>query len=86
MDSILQPVHIDRVALALIGIAKELWVVKDRQIITEAFLREKNIIAELDTYQPGPELAARLGAERERFLGALASTLFDQRPSATAAV
>jgi hypothetical protein len=74
----LTPDQIDSLGLALIEMAKELWVVKDRQLITEALLREHGLLADLDAYQPGPELAGHIAAERKRFLGAITSVLFHQ--------
>ncbi len=51
---------------------------KDRQMITEALLSEKGLLADLDTYQPGPELSDRIASERKRFLAAFSSALFRQ--------
>jgi hypothetical protein len=72
----LTPDQLDNLGLALIELAKELWVMKDRQLITEALLKEKGLLAELDSYQPGPELTGLLAEERKRFLAAFASVLF----------
>ncbi len=69
--------QLDNLGLALLEMAKEMWVMKDRQMVTEALLKEKNLLLELDAYQPGPELSARLAAERDRFLASLTSILFD---------
>jgi len=69
--------QLDNLGLALLEMAKEMWVMKDRQMVTEALLQEKNLLLELDSYQPGPELSGRLAAERDRFLANLTSILFD---------
>jgi len=74
----LTPDQLDNLGLALIEMAKELWVMKDRQMITEALLREKELLADLDAYQPGPELTDQIAAERKRFLGAITAVLFHQ--------
>ena len=50
--SLLTPDQIDNLGFALIALTKELWVVKDRQLITEALLKEKGVLADLDAYQP----------------------------------
>jgi hypothetical protein len=72
----LTPDQLDNLGFALIELAKEMWVMKDRQMITEALLSEKGLLADLDAYQPGPDLADRIAAERKRFLGAFSSALF----------
>ena len=77
--SFLTPAQLDNLALALLEMAKEMWVMKDRQMLTEALLREKSLLLELDSFQPGPELSASIAAERDRFLGALTSILFDDK-------
>jgi hypothetical protein len=77
----LTPDQIDNLGYALIELAKELWVMKDRQIITEAILRQKGVVIDLDTYQPGPDLTAHIAAERTRFLNAFAAVLFHEGAS-----
>jgi hypothetical protein len=74
----LTPDQLDNLGFALIELAKEMWVMKDRQMVTEALLREKGLLADLDSYQPGPELADRIASERKRFLGVFSSALFHQ--------
>lgn len=56
-----------------LSLAKELWVVKDRQAVLEEVLGQKGIdVAEaVDTHQPSPELAAKLDEERKRWLSDL---------------
>jgi hypothetical protein len=75
--SILTVEQLDNLGLAILEMAKEMWVMKDRQLVTESLLREKNLLPELDAYQPAPELSGRLAAERDRFLAGLTSILFD---------
>jgi len=74
----LTPDQLDNLGLALIEMAKEMWVMKDRQMVTEALLKEKGLLADLDAYQPGPELSDVIAKERKRFLGAFSSALFRQ--------
>jgi len=73
----LKPDQIDNLAMAMIELAKELWVVKDRQIVTESLLQEKGLFGALDTYQPSEELSARLKVERERMLSGFMALLLD---------
>ena len=70
--------QLDNLGLALIELAKEMWVMKDRQMITEALLSEKGLLADLDNFQPGPDLSNRIASERKRFLGAFSSALIHQ--------
>lgn len=57
----------------VMSLAKELWVVKDRQAILEEVLGEQGVdIAEVvDTHQPSAELAAKLDDERKTWLSNL---------------
>jgi len=73
----LTPDQIDNLGLALIGLAKELWAMRDRQLVMEALLQERGLLGDLDAYQPGPELTERLAAERQRFLDNLVTGLLD---------
>jgi hypothetical protein len=69
---------IDRLGQALITLAQELWVVKDRQKVLETVLAEAGIIVpdSIDQFQPDEKLAGQLETERaeliERVLGTLA--------------
>jgi hypothetical protein len=74
----LTPDQLDTLGMALIELAKEMWIMKDRQMVAEALLVEKGLLGDLDAYQPGPELAERIASERKRFLGAFTSALFRQ--------
>ena len=74
----LTPDQLDNLGFALIELAKEMWIMKDRQMVTEGLLSEKGLLADLDSYQPGPELAGRIAQERKRFLGAFSGALFRQ--------
>ena len=68
---------VDRLGKALLTLASELWVVKDRQRILEVVLEEKGIaVAELlENYQPNAELTQALGQERAAFIENLLASL-----------
>jgi hypothetical protein len=71
------PDQIDDFGRALLLLARELWVAKDRQRVLEAVLEERGIdvTAAIRDYQPSGELAAELEAERSRFASAIVQTL-----------
>ena len=71
----------DRVGLALLTMAHELWVIKDRQMVTEALLQEHGLLQALDSYQPDAALAARIGAERDRFTRSITTVLATGEPA-----
>jgi len=74
----LKPDQLDDLARAFLHLAREVWVLRDRQRIFEAALAERGIdVAEaIDRYQPSADLQRQLDAERAAFvrtlLGALA--------------
>lgn len=63
----LKPEDIDKLGQALMTLAKELWVVKDRQAITEAVLAKRgiDITEEISLYQPEAKLEEKLAADRQ---------------------
>jgi len=63
----LNPEDVDKVGQAVLTLAKELWVLKDRQMITEAVLAKRgiDIADEISLHQPSPELEEKLKAERQ---------------------
>jgi hypothetical protein len=71
----------DATGLAVLTLAHELWVLKDRQMITEALLAERGLLDAIDTYQPTAELAANIARERERFIGAITTILLTGTPA-----
>jgi len=73
----LTPNQLDNLGLAVISLAKELWVVKDRQMVAEALLKEKGLLADLDSFQPDADLAAKLASERQRFMQDLTTALLE---------
>ena len=54
----------------VLNLARELWVVKDRQLVTERLLAQKGIdlSAEIDRYRPEGEFAQALDAQRRQLL------------------
>jgi hypothetical protein len=68
---------IDNVGQAVLTLAKELWVLKDRQMVTEAVLAKRgiDISEEISTFQPDPALEARLKSEREAMVKKLMQDL-----------
>lgn len=74
---ILKPEQIDDVAKAVLALARELWVTRDRQIAVEAVLAARgiDIAAEVDAFEPDIELQKRLDAERNRLIGAVVTAL-----------
>lgn len=62
--------HLDGVFHALMEVASELWVLRDRFTVLEELLAERGSVTreDLDLFQPGPELSARLAADRRAFL------------------
>ncbi|MFC0203598.1 hypothetical protein [Novosphingobium soli] len=66
---ILPSSRIDDVAEAVLALARELWVVCDRQIVTEALLARHGITAaEIDAHQPDAETEARLETRRRQIV------------------
>jgi hypothetical protein len=72
--------QLDNLGLAVISLARELWVVKDRQLVAEAILKQNGLLADLDSFQPDAELSAKLAAERQRFTQDLMTALLEQPP------
>lgn len=73
----LKPDQLDDLGRAVLVLARELWVVKDRQRILEAVLDAHGIDAStaVRDHQPDPALAAELEAERTRFTKAVIEAL-----------
>ncbi len=78
---LLTPDQLDNLGLALIELAKEVWVMRDRQMVTESLLQEKGLLAELDAYQPPADLSARIAKERQRFTDTVVTALLDRGKS-----
>jgi hypothetical protein len=78
---ILAPEQVDDLAEALLVLTRELWVVRDRQIVTELVLAERgiDISAAVDRYEPSAEVQDRLDDERDRMVERLAQALSGKR-------
>lgn len=68
---------VDRLVGMVMTLAGELWVLKDRQRVTELLLAEKGTLTveDLDSYEPTPEEATRLAEERQAFVKSLMDNL-----------
>jgi hypothetical protein len=77
LGNLLNSAQIDDVANALLVLARELWVTKDRQRVLEALLAEAGVIAPtaVADHQPGEALAAALATERTRYTQAIMDVL-----------
>ena len=55
---------------ALLALARELWVTKDRLLVLEKILAEQGQLADdaVATYQPSKEFKQQLTQERDRFV------------------
>lgn len=73
--SLLAPTQIDDLGLALVTLARELWVTKDRQLILEHMLEQSGAITDVGAYQPDEALNAKLAQERTLFINALNAVL-----------
>ncbi len=73
----LKPEQLDDLGNALLVMARELWVVKDRQRVLEALLAEHGVLVpgEVADHQPGPALTEELDRERSRYLRSLMDAL-----------
>jgi hypothetical protein len=74
---ILDPDQIDHVAEAVIGLARELWVLTDRFTIMEKVMAAHgvDIAAEIDAYQPDAAVEAELGSKRARLMRTVLTAL-----------
>ena len=69
--------QLDELGRALLFLARELWVTRDRLAVLEAVLdaRGLDVSAAVADHQPAPDLAARLAAERKALVEGLLETL-----------
>lgn len=74
---ILAPKDIDDLGEAILSLAREVWVLTDRQLVLEQVLAEEGIDIrdKVDRYKPDPAFAADLSARRKRLIGELLRTL-----------
>lgn len=79
--AILAPDSLDRVADAVLALAREVWVMRDRQIVLEAVLAARGIDAKsaVDAFKPDADLQSTLDAERDRIIEAVARAMDGER-------
>lgn len=65
--------RIDKLTHALLHVAGELWVTRDRQAVLERLLAEGGLSAPglIDSYRPDAALAEKQAAEREAFVASI---------------
>jgi hypothetical protein len=70
---VLENVDVDQLAKALLSLAREVWVLKDRQRVLEAALADAGLIAAdiIDTWQLDEAFSESLAAERAQFVDGL---------------
>ncbi|MEU5989996.1 hypothetical protein ABZ806_13570 [Spirillospora sp. NPDC047418] len=76
-------VPLDALFNALMEVASEVWVLRDRFAVLEEVLRERGTITrdDIELLQPGPELAERLAADRRTFLERIMEALAAAPPA-----
>ena len=69
-----------RLIQALAALAEQVWVLKDRQIVTEQVLAAKGIDVrdEIEHYQPSEDLAARMDEQRQHFIATVMASFQDE--------
>ncbi len=75
--ALLSGAQIDNLGRALLTLAQEVWVLRDRQRVMEAALADQDIVLDLDRYQPGEDLKAALADERRQFVQTILKALTD---------
>jgi len=75
--SILEPAQIDHVAEAVLGLARELWVLSDRFTIMEKVMSTHGVdlAAEIDAYTPDESVQAELDAKRRLLMRTILTAL-----------
>ncbi len=70
MPTYLHNATIEDVARMVESLTEELWILKDRTLVLEQLLIDKGglSLAEIEEYEPGPELAQRLATDRGRLI------------------
>ncbi|WP_448581472.1 hypothetical protein [Thermaurantiacus sp.] len=79
----LHPGQLDHLGKALLLLARELWVTRDRLAVLEAVLESRGIAVfeAIRDFQPEGALAERLAADRDAFARALIATLAPEQPT-----
>ena len=76
-DRVLNIEDVDRLGQAVISLAKEIWVLRDRQHILEAALEEAGVlpVANINSHEPSDEMKTALRDERNHLINNLLDTL-----------
>lgn len=71
---------IDRLSLSLLSLAREVWVLKDRQRILENLLEKKGIVAPelIDKHNPGEAEAEKTLNELKAFVDSIMLPLVER--------
>lgn len=69
--------RIDKLTHALMHLASELWVTRDRQAVLERLLAEGgvNALNQIDNYRPDAALSEKLAKQREAFVASILAYL-----------
>lgn len=71
--------QIDNLGTAVLVLARELWVMKDRLAVMEKVLEKHGIPAsEINAFQPDEAFEAELQAQRQRLIDTIVSALSGQ--------
>ena len=74
--TILPPDRLDDVGEAVIALAREIWVLTDRQMVLEAVLGEQGIDTNrIETYQPDEATAEKMRQRRQQIIDNLLHAL-----------
>ena len=73
-------IHSKALLEILLNVTQELWILRDRQIVTEQVLAEAGIDIrdKIDGYQPDAAMRERLDAERRRLIDLCLAPAKDQ--------
>ncbi|CAM3224913.1 hypothetical protein NODU109028_04825 [Nocardioides dubius] len=75
--------RLDDLARMLTELASEVWILKDRNLVLETLLTDAGVVssASIDAYDPDPETATRIAAERSAFTARILGAVLpnDQR-------
>ncbi|MBT0670036.1 hypothetical protein HT136_16850 [Novosphingobium profundi] len=84
----LPPESTTDVARMVMALMSEVWIARDRQIVTEYLLETKGSVtrAELDDFVPTGELAEAIAAERQRFANLVAGAPLAARQRSVAQI
>lgn len=76
---ILPETSVDRLGLAIVALTRELWIVKDRQLVLEAILAKHGIDAksEIEAFVPDAAISAELEASGSDLINHIIDALSD---------